>query len=127
MPTNCPECGGKKDKRAKTCRSCVVRASDPDKWYMSKNGYKSKRIKGKLIYQHRLVMQEHLGRELLDTEVVHHINHDPSDNRIENLELIVSHSEHMKQHCSPEKMKSMSIKGHKVRWGYKEIDYVSDV
>ena len=64
-----------------------------------KKNYKMKKINGKQIYYHRWVMENHLGRKLNRSEVVHHINGDPHDNRVENL-MILSQSEHMKMENS---------------------------
>ena len=51
----------------------------------------------KLCLVHRLVMEQYLGRRLLPTECVHHINGIYTDNRIDNLQ-VMSFSEHTLLH-----------------------------
>lgn len=51
----------------------------------------------------QVVMMEHLGRELLPEECVHHINGDKADNRIKNLELTTK-SAHMADHVRSDRL-----------------------
>lgn len=67
--------------------------NDPSTWrkHLTSNGYVvlvySDADGRKEIREHRWVMSQHLGRDLLPEETVHHINGVRTDNRISNLEL----------------------------------------
>ncbi|HHA19625.1 MAG TPA: HNH endonuclease [Methylophaga sp.] len=48
--------------------------------------------------EHRLVMEKHIGRYLKRSEVVHHIDGDITNNRLDNLMLFPNNKAHMKYH-----------------------------
>lgn len=60
----------------------------PDHPSADKNGY---------VLEHRLVMEEHIGRPIPREMVVHHRNGNKLDNRIENL-CIMTRAEHTSLH-----------------------------
>lgn len=55
--------------------------------FINNDGYVIVSIEGKKIKKHRYIMQQHLGRELLPEETVHHKNGIKTDNNLDNLEL----------------------------------------
>lgn len=71
----------------------------PEHPFATKKGY---------VMEHRLVMEKHLGRYLYPDEIVHHLNKDSLDNRLDNLSL-VSQRMHTRIHKSPD-----------IEWGFLE-------
>lgn len=76
-----------------------------DGYELVRIGVISRNAKGaRYKLKHRIVMEEYLKRPLLRSEIVHHINGDMRDNRIENLE-IMNQSDHAKLHAKSKKPK----------------------
>ena len=114
----CSECGKwvqvrwdlaqNKDLENFVCNSCIhsknakknlhtreadEKAAQSKRSKCDKNRYHQKGGK----YEHRLIMEEHLGRKLSSDEIVHHIDGDKHNNDILNL-TIMSRSEHSRWH-----------------------------
>lgn len=60
-------------------------------------------INGKYVLRYRIVVEQQLGRYLNRNEVVHHINGNPSDDRIENL-VVTTQSGHCGLFHRPKKI-----------------------
>lgn len=86
--------GMKSEEGNRTIRSdgyaIVYHPGWPSAWKSGKN-------KG-WVMEHKYVIEKSIGRLLTRSDIVHHKNHDRSDNRIENLELMNRRS-HARKHA----------------------------
>lgn len=56
--------------------------------------FRSMARKDGYVMEHRLIVAQAIGRPLLRTEVVHHVDHNPANNALTNLELFESNAHH---------------------------------
>lgn len=112
-PCENPECGKQFRPRSSTQRFCgkpCMYAVRRGTWTRESNpmfrGGLSQNKEGRclivcrdysLVFFYRAVMEAHLKRHLRSDEIVHHINGDPTDDRLENLQL-TTRSEHVEIH-----------------------------
>ena len=61
------------------------------------------------VFEHRLIIEQHIGRTLKRTDRVHHLNGNKSDNRLNNLMAFTSESAHQRFHANPNNVKLIEI------------------
>lgn len=89
------QCGGRA-----SCKIGLAACATPEarrKMAASKRRTGTGYVKLNGRHEHRVVMEEHIGRRLRPGEVVHHRDGNKSNNSIDNLELMTQ-SEHCKAH-----------------------------
>lgn len=101
----CPKCGVfmSKEHKCKTIKEKQRNAKllNPTKYWLGKrrtNLWTEKNARRRENQYARTKMERHLGKKLNPQQVVHHINGNFKDHRIENLIVLPNQSEHMKLH-----------------------------
>ena len=92
---------------------------------VSKGSYKyavvknhPKRTRNRYVLLHRIIMENYLKRVLENNEVVHHIDYNKLNNKLSNLELMLS-IEHTKLHAKDKTRKYLILK---CPWCNKEFE-----
>ena len=93
---------GKQRYCTRACSALGFRGSNHPRYkggHIRPDGYHIIQVNGKRMLSHRHIMEQHLGRHLEKSEVVHHRDGNPSNNMLDNLVLTKNQSEHVKSHC----------------------------
>ena len=98
------------------CGQIIRLGKIPHKAYKNDNGYMvvydrshPKSGRNGLVFEHTLVMEKALGRPILKSEAIHHIDGDTTNNSVGNLLLFKTHSMH---HAYEARQRAFKACGH---------------
>lgn len=83
-------------------------------------------MEGGYYREHRLMAEVMIGRELLSSEIVHHINGDKTDNRYDNLDVLEGNAKHRNVHNQLERLSMELVKCGLIRYDKAESKYYLD-
>jgi len=110
---------GKSDSSIRTMARKMGRTRKNNRGFTKADGYMHLYGHGKrAVAEHRIVMEQHLGRKLEKGEMVHHINCVRDDNRIENLDLMGDNSRHQAAHKTLSKLKGHLLAIGAIRYNF---------
>jgi hypothetical protein len=78
--------------------------------------YNTIKVNGKWVLEHRYLIEQKIGRKLTNNEVVHHIDGNEGNNKIENLQLLTK-----SQHARLKKIQGYNQSSYKIS---KELQFI---
>ena len=140
-------------KGVHTCRTCsakknAVTREKKDSWnkgqkfsprnlgstYINTNGYKEVWIgkhtlpdrAGGYYREHKIFKELEIGRELLPTELIHHVDGDKTNNSTENLYICDGHFGHRKVHGQLERVSMELVRQGIIKFNHETAEYSLD-
>jgi len=93
---------------------------------LRRGGHISRRELGKEIQVHREIYEQYNNIKLLDTDIIHHINCNPIDNRINNLALFKTTGQHMHAHRQLESIAAKLVERKIILFNHDTGEYYLD-
>jgi len=102
------------------CGHSCAHSAEPRRKRGPVKHYRLIRTGGKNVYEHRDIMEKHLGRNLGRFEQVHHKDENKSNNVIDNL-VVLTPKQHAAEHARTTYDIDKAIRLYRRGWGFKRI------
>jgi hypothetical protein len=128
----CASIASGKAKRGKSIKREAPSPTGPEHWgwkggkFIASDGYVQVYLgPRKYRKEHFLVMEEALGRRLAPVEVVHHIDGNKQNNKLDNLVRLVNESHHQRVHNSLYKLSLDLVRAGLIQFDRESTEYMA--